>query len=363
MTGRDVILWTEPPAANAGMVEMPFPKYGTAPTLGDLIAAYQVDPLSRFHKLRYAIRRNHASLLRRIAERHGSTPLAEINGRALTFWHSQWLGDGKVAMAHSFISQIRTLCGFGFALLGCRECQRLSGTLGEAAMRFAMAPARTERLTADQANAIRAHAHYIGWHSIALAQAFQFELMLRQRDVIGEWVPASEPGDSIIHWRGQKWLRGLWWNEVDENLVLRHVTSKRLKPIAVDLKLAPMIADELANHVDADQMHLRDPIICCEATGMPWATSEFRRKWRIVADEVGIPKNVRNMDSRSGAITEPFEAGVKGEAIQKMATHSDISMTQRYNRGDYQSNAASVQNARAAHRDAVIAAECGGAAS
>jgi hypothetical protein len=359
MTGSEVVLWTEPPVSNSGLVEMPVPEYGQAPTLGVLVAAYQADPLSSFHKLRYAIRQNHAALLRRIADRHGSTPLADIDGRTLTLWHREWLGDGKVAMAHAFISQMRTLFGFGFALLNCPQCQRLCGTLSQASMRFPMAPPRKDRLTADQANAIRHWAHAIGWHSIALAQAFQFELMLRQKDCIGEWVPESEPGESIIYWRGQKWLRGMWWHEIDENLIFRHVTSKRLKPVAVDLRLAPMVADELANHVDAAQMHPRDPVIYCEATAMPYSAAEFRRKWRVVADYAGIPKSVRNMDSRSGAISESFEAGIPGEHIQKMATHSDIAMTQRYNRGDYQRTAAMVQTARAAHReaDAVMAAE------
>jgi hypothetical protein len=86
---------------------------------------------------------------------------------------------------------------------------------------------RNEVLSAEQADAIRAHAHEIGWHSIALAQAFQFELLLRQKDVIGEWVPMSEPGVALETWKGQKWLRGLIWSEIDDNLVLRHVTSKR----------------------------------------------------------------------------------------------------------------------------------------
>ncbi|MDB5504855.1 MAG: hypothetical protein JWR89_4757 [Tardiphaga sp.] len=351
IAGREIVVWPGNAQESPRSIETPL-QPSIQPTLSGLIFAYQHDPLSRFHKLRYAIRQNHAALLRRVDERHGGTALADISGRTLTQWHTDWQGDGKVAMAHAFISQLRTLFGFGFALLSCGECRRLSATLGEAAMRFPMAPAREVRLTADQANGVRHWAHAIGWHSIALAQAFQFELMLRQKDCVGEWVPESEPGESIIRWRGQKWLRGMWWREIDENLIFRHVTSKRLKPVAVDLKLSPMVMDEITNHIEPGQIHPRDPVICCEATGMPYSAAEFRRKWRIVADYARIPKNVRNMDSRSGAITESFEAGIPGEAIQKMATHSDIAMTQRYNRGDYQNTAAKVQAARTAHRGA-----------
>jgi hypothetical protein len=331
MAGREIIVWPGRAEESPRAIETPRHSFPVQPTLGCLIFAYQNDPLSRFHKLRYAIRQNHAALLRRVDDRHGGTALADISGRTLTQGHADWQGDGKVAMAHAFISQLRTLFGFGFALLSCGECRRLSGTLGEAAMRFPMAPAREVRLTADQANAVRHWAHEIGWHSIALAQAFQFELMLRQKDCVGEWVPESEPGESIIRWRGQKWLRGMWWHEIDENMIYRHVTSKRLKPVAVDLKLAPMVMDEW-RYIEPGQIHPRDPVICCEATGMPYSAAEFRRKWRIVADYAGIPKNVRNMDSRSGAISESFEAGIPGEHIQKMATHSNIGTTERYNR-------------------------------
>jgi len=65
-------------------------------------------------------------------------------------------------------------------------------------MRFAMPQPRKERLTSAQANAIRAKAHEMGRPSIALAQAFQFELMLRQKDVIGEYVPIAEAGISDL---------------------------------------------------------------------------------------------------------------------------------------------------------------------
>jgi hypothetical protein len=48
-----------------------------------------------------------------------------------------------------------------------------------------------------------------GMPSIQLAQALQFELCLRQKDVIGEWVPVAEPGMSSVTYHGRKWLCGL----------------------------------------------------------------------------------------------------------------------------------------------------------
>jgi hypothetical protein len=109
-----------------------------------------------------------------------------------------WAEDGKIPMAHSLMGMTRTLFSFGMTLLECDECARMCAVLSK--QRFQMGKSRTERLTADMANLIRAKAHELGWHSIALAQAIQFEGMLRQKDVIGEWVPLAEPGTSdVIH--------------------------------------------------------------------------------------------------------------------------------------------------------------------
>jgi len=46
-------------------------------------------------------------------------------------------------------------------------------------------------LSEEQADAIRVEAHKQNRASIALAQAFQFDTALSQKDVVGEWVPIS----------------------------------------------------------------------------------------------------------------------------------------------------------------------------
>ena len=343
---RDVIVWTGRSEPDAPVVDARVEPGHVGPRLRDVIDAYQTDPLSSFHKQRFHVRQNHAGMLRRIRDQHGAVPIGDITGRVLIEWHAGWKGADKVAMAHSMIGQLRTVFSFGFTHLAEPNCERISQILHR--LKFPMAGARTERITADQADAVRTWAHIVGWHSIALAQAIQFELMLRQRDCIGEWIPEDEPGVGIETWNGQKWMRGIVWSEIDDDLVLRHVTSKRQKPVEVDLKLSPMVMEELAF---LDEIpNGAEPVVINEATGMPWTASEYRRKWRIVARYAGVPDNVFNMDSRSGAISEAFEAGVTPERIQKTATHSDIRMTGRYNRGDQLRAASEVQRGRATQR-------------
>lgn len=297
-------------------------------TLGDLIEAYQTHKASRYHKLRHQVRQNHKGTLRRLRAQHGAVLLSDIRAANIQIWFDEWSAGGKLSMARTFIAQLRTMFGFGLLFLESRECERLCVTMRQ--FKFPQPPRNPNTLTLQQANAIRAAAHRVGWGSIALAQAIQFELVLRQKDVIGEWVPLNcQDGESDIRWRGQKWLRGIRWSEIDDNLILRHCTSKRQKVIEADLKLCPMIREEFNRIV----YRMPDgPVILNELTGMPWSAAEFRRKWRVLANMCGVPKSVKEMHSRSGGISEMFRAGVRPDAAQLAATHSDLSMTLLYNR-------------------------------
>jgi hypothetical protein len=310
-------------------------------TLQALIQCYMTDPDSTFHKRRYHTRENTRSTLLRIVKRWGEQPLAKagddpgINARLLLAWHKEWSdGGAKVSAGHGLISILRTVFAFGATILEDPECERLCGVLHK--MRFPMGKPRTEFLVAEQVEIIRKTAHGFGYHSIALANAMQFDLILRQKDVIGEWVPIDEPGLSDVTWERWKWLRGIRWSEIDDDLILRHTTSKKNKFLEVDLKLAPMVMEELMWNIETYHDGVRPsqgPVVICEATLKPWLASEFRRKWRLIADAAKIPKSVRNMDSRSGGISEADEAGVNMEHVRKASTHSQVSQTQNYARG------------------------------
>jgi len=315
-------------------------------TLRSLMRAYKTDAGCQYRKIRYNSRVHYDALMSLIETEHGDKLLSDLKGRTFSRLHEDWTKDGKIAIAHAKIGMMRTLFSFGATLLEDDGCLRLSGILSK--MRFAMPKPRTERLTAAQAVAIRAKAHEMGRPSIALAQAFQFECMLRQKDVVGEWVPLREPGISDVQADGMKWLRGIRWEEIDQNMTLRHVTSKRQKLIEISLRNAPMVLEELA--LNGGVIVTNGPIIVSEFDNLPWTAPEFRRWWRIIAEAAGVPKTVRNMDSRAGAISEATDAGADLEHVRHAATHSNISMTQRYSRGA-EDKIANVQIARLEHRN------------
>jgi hypothetical protein len=302
-------------------------------TLRGLIRCYQTDRDSGFHKLRYQIRENYIGVLKRMEAQHGDVLVEDIKARGVLAWHKSWSANGAhIPMAKVFVGMLRTVVGFGAIMLEEPECIRLKAVLS--GMRFQTPKPRSVHLTADMAVDIRAWAHKFGWYSVALAQALQFELTLRQKDVVGEWVPVAEPGVSDITWSNQKWLHGLRWTEIDQDNILRHTTSKTGKELEVKLKNAPMVLEELDAIRDRDgELPTKGPMIIAETTGRPWVAGEFRRKWRMCAKAAGIPDAIRNMDTRAGAITEATSAGALLEHVQHAATHSDIGMTQRYSRG------------------------------
>ena len=159
-------------------------------------------------------------------------------------------------------------------------------------------------------------------------------------------MPISEPVPSAITDGNAKWARGLRWNEIDANLILRHITSKRQKEVVVDLRKAPMVMDELAR---LGPLPSDGPVVVYERTGRPYIAHQFRHAWRTVADAAGIPRDVHNMDSRAGAISEATDAGADLEHVRHAATHSDIAMTQRYSRAG-EEKTAKVMELRAANR-------------
>ena len=329
-------------------------------TLRNLIEKYQNDPDSAFHGKRYEARQGKAALLKRIDKRFGDVMLAEIAGRMILSWYKEWSDNGqKVSAGGAFIATLRTLFRFGAGLLDDRECARLAETLSSQS--YKGTKPREVALSATQAIAIRQAAHERGWPFIALAQAIQFECTLRQRDVIGEWVPVKEPGVSDViqtkKFKGEKktkkWITGIRWEKIDQNLILCHVTSKRNKKIEIDLKLAPMVLEEFQSmfgSTDRAAMPASGPVILCEVNAWPYYNTEFRRKWRKVATAAGVPKHVKNMDTRAGAITEATDAGADLEHVRQAATHSNISQTQEYSRGAAQ-KIAGVMSLRSKHRN------------
>lgn len=263
-------------------------------SVASLVRRYRED--EKYQNLRYATRTYYDTLIKRILEDCGEDQLSNLNRQAIQRLYDRWSERGK-SIAHSLVTMLRGLFNFGAATLNDERCEQLVAMMHN--MRFKVAERRSERLTEQHVIAIRELAKKCGLRSVALAQAFQFDCMLRQKDVIGEWMPQSEPGISDTLNKDEKWLRGLRWEEIDEHLVLRHMPSIGNKLVEVDLKSCRMVMEELTKLEEyVGARPTRGPIIICESTMRPWTADAYRNIWRKIATHAGVPKGVKNMDSR-----------------------------------------------------------------
>jgi hypothetical protein len=311
------------------------------------IECYRRDPDSPYHELRFYSKRTYEANLRLIEKKIGDRSLAAITGRDIKRWYENWRepaepgGPRRTPRAHAAITMFRILVSFGVGILEDTHCQRLRMVLEQ--LEFQQGRPRREEINATQATAIRRQAHIDGSPSIALAQAIQFELGLRPKDVIGEWIPVDEPGASDIHHAGMKWLYGLHWREVSPDLILTHRLSKSLRGRSAiadqaagkvkrfNLRLYPMIMEEL-QHVPVESR--TGPLIKDERTGIPYSRDGFRHRWRAIATAAGIPATIQNRDSRAGAATESIEASGDINAARAALGHSSAETTMIYSRGD-----------------------------
>jgi hypothetical protein len=311
-------------------------------TVASLVKVFQTDPDSPYRNLRPHTRKSYDSQQATLERTIGTARIPELTFRDFKRWHEGFAKpkiEGqppRKARAHGLMTQLRIVVAFG-ALLDLPGCRKAREIL--AAMEFETPKKRTTFITLEQCIAFRKKAHEMGLPSLGLAQALQYELMLRQKDVIGERVPLSEPGLSEFIYAGQKWLHGIHWKEVSSDMILTHRLSKSLRgrnaildPTAgkleqFDLTTYPMVMEELAHVTDRS-----GPMVKFEKTGRPWAAKHFAAKWRQVARAAGIPDNVQNRDSRAGAITEALDSGAIPDQVRRGAGHSRLDTTMIYAR-------------------------------
>jgi hypothetical protein len=229
--------------------------------------------------------------------------------------------------AYQCMQILRIVVGFG-VVSNIDECFRLKHVLEE--MRFQVPKARTESITFHQVQAICDVAIRKGLVSIAVAQALQFELTLRQVDVIGIWEKTDDIRAGGIIDRGQRWRDGLLWAHLDSAGILKKVTTKVDDVIAEHDTMQYPFLRKMLDLVPAEKRI--GPMIKSEATGLPYRRRHFADVWRECAEAAGVPKSVWNRDSRAGGVTEGSDAGADLEHLRHHANHKNSQTTQRYNR-------------------------------
>lgn len=312
--------------ANRGVV----PRVAVMPgTLEWVCRAFETDPDSPLHERRQDTKIFYARYIKALVDKAGHAPLRDIVGSDVRRWHREWTAEKGKRGAYACIQTLRRVVNYGCELRD-RYCLELAQVLSKT--EFSAPKARKLRPTYEQVVALRKAAHEAGRPSIALAVTLQFELSLRQKDVIGEWIRPSREDRAAIEGAitdgALVWAWGLTWSHIDANQRLAKPTSKSngSEVAEHDLRSYPDIIAELPPRAIG-------PLVLDERSGLPWKKAHFSRTFRKIARSAGWPDAVWNMDSRAGAVSEAFEAGAEPADVMRTATHTQMSTTMLYNRG------------------------------
>ena len=317
-------------------------------SLASLIECYQRDEDSPYHGVKWNTRRHYDQTLDLLQGMFGTRHLTALTGRDFARWYRALKeprnpgGPERIARAHNCMKMLRVVIRYG-AAVGHPKCASAAGMLSFS--RFALPAPRKVAMSFSQAKAVIDQALERGRPSIALAQALQFELSLRQRDVIGEWV--DHDGAGGIAARGKRWTGGVVWSDIDADMILRKATTKTGALGEWDLTRCPLVMSVLAAFEPLTERV--GPLIIDEPRDRPYFHRNFSRHWRAIADAAGVPGEVWNMDSRAGGITEGADAGATVDDLRLHATHSNQAITTRYVRGALDSTRR-VADLRAARR-------------
>lgn len=311
-------------------------------TLRSLVRRYQTDEESPYRELRPRSQSFYNYGLGLLDKYVGDSDLSEVTGPDVRRWYKKLKEPApvttaqkergitenpeRVRRAYAAIQMLRVVVNFG-RTLKLAECRDLADALS--AMEFKGVQRRESRMTHAQVCAFRKAAHEEGRPSMALGITLQFDLGMRQRDVIGEWLPDTSQGAEGIVDHDLRWSDGLAFSHIS-GTVLRKKTSKTGKVVEHDLAQLP---DTLAELERIPAGRRIGPLVVNEETGLPYKRRVYTKWYRILARKAGIPDEVWNMDARAGAVTEALDAGAQPNDVMNAAGHTQLSTTQGYDRG------------------------------
>ena len=316
-------------------------------TIKSLSYIYETHPESPFQSVKYNTKDSYLIEAKLLVNTVGNRRIDKLTGADVIRWHkkaSSPVSPGaprRLRRAQGLVRHLRRIVSFG-KMLRLQGCADFKAILSE--LRIEGPTPRKEAPEYHDVVAFIEEAHRQGRPSIALAQAIMFELTMRQSNVIGQWAPIDdEVGGIIAH--GKRWEDGLVWQHI-KNGILSIDTSKTGASGKWIIAEYPLLVQELEK-VPAEKR--TGPIVIDESAGRPYFHRHFARKYREIAQAAGLPDKIWSRDYRAGGITEAMDADANIEHTRQHATHSDIKMTGRYNRGS-EKQTAKVARARAALR-------------
>jgi len=314
---------------------------------------YQEHPLSAFHHVGDSTRRGYLADIKVIIESVGARLVKNCTVLDAQNWYrewrkgvayvdeetgEQWTGPERIARAHNAIAMVRTVLRF-MAALRHADCKLFAEELAK--VQFEREGSREEELTYQQVrDFLRAAAEMAGKRliepdralNLSIAVAAQFEMMLRQGDIIGKWANrkanAKFPGGiTLLHVGDETWAGFFTWEKVP-GWRWRTRTSKSKYRAAAEFDLS--LYDLLFPLLEQVPIEERAGAIVKGEHGLPIRYRTFAKAFRKIARYAKIPDKVWNMDARAGGATEAEEALVGIDLIKDGLTHTNTVTTGRY---------------------------------
>jgi hypothetical protein len=280
----------------------PAPRWLYDGTVGSLCDAFERHPQSPIRDVRRSTAGAYADsikVIRSTVAKRAVRALTPIDTKA---WYDKWRapakegGPERVKRAHDAVSAVRMILNFGLAL-GHAECGALADGLSK--MRFERSAPRSNEMTVEHARAFVEKA--LAWRdarrglAMAIGVATQFETMLRQKDVIGEWSRDSEGRES--------WSGAYRWDNIPGG-ILRLKTSKTSAEVAHDLTRLELLWP-LIQMVPQDDRH--GAIV--KAYGQPIRKNSYRHWFREIARLAGIPDGCGAWTHAAAQLPKPSSLG------------------------------------------------------
>ena len=318
-------------------------------TIGGLATVFERHPDSPIHDVKPNTAGAYLDSLKVIRATVGARAIRAVVPMDVKRWYTNWRAPAEAGKAertkraHDAVAALRMILRFGFAL-GYDECGVLVERLKM--IRFERAAGRSSEMTIEHVRAFIAAA--LGTtrlpeacrRGMALGVALQFETMLRQKDVIGEW-RGTKPRE--------EWHGALTWENIPGGMLRLYTSKSRGKKHAVfDLTRLDLVWPLVQAFPQAE----RAGAMIKGPEGAPMRERTYRKWFREIANNAGIPPGVWTMDARAGAITEAFEAGIDPALVSDGATHSSLSMTRNYDRRAEERIATVIEARKAARKPA-----------
>jgi hypothetical protein len=293
---------------------------------------YQRHPYSAFHKVKHNTRKSYTDSLKIIETTVGKRLIRNLTVLDVQHWYDEWRkpvvkeGRERIDRAHDAVSMFKTVLRFVAAALRRPECKQLDLENAGSLVKFEKGGAREEEMTFAQAGSFIRKALEMGQSGViaadrarymAIGVAAQFELLVRQKDIIGDWGGA----------RGEHWTGYFTWEKIP-GWRWRMKTSKSKYRTAAEFDLSSYSL--LFPLLEAVPHEERAGAIVKGEHGLPVRERSYRRWFRQIARAAGVPDEVWSMDSRAGGATEAEEGGATTDAIQGALTHSKKDSTLRY---------------------------------